>query len=64
MTILHETEVSGDLVVSLARSLVVDTSDQWVDFVDRQLSQRDLSTLTNLRQLWFELYDRFQDEFE
>jgi GTPase SAR1 family protein len=64
MTVLHETNVSSNLVQSLTQSLVSNASHELVDFVNIELRKRDLSTLTNLRDLWFELYDTVQNVVE
>jgi energy-coupling factor transporter ATP-binding protein EcfA2 len=60
MTILHRTHVDGKLVSSLARSLLSDASTKVAEIVDHELQRQDWSRLTNVRDLWFELYDIVQ----
>ncbi len=60
MTVLHETEVTSALVSSLTESLLAEASPKVAKIVRTELSRRDWSTLTNVRDLWFELYDVVQ----
>lgn len=60
MTILHETEVTSVLVSSLTESLLTEASPQVAKIVQAELGRQDWSTLTNVRDLWFELYDVVQ----
>ena len=49
------------LIRSLAECLLDHASPTVVEVVSRELEGRDLSGLTNVRDLWFELYDIVQD---
>ncbi len=60
MTIMHETEVNRTLVDSLAASLLAEAPRELAQVVNGELGNRDWSTLTNVRDLWFELYDVVQ----
>ena len=60
MTVLHETEVTGALVSSLTESLLAEASPKVAKIVRTELGRQDWSTLTNVRDLWFELYDVVQ----
>jgi hypothetical protein len=60
MTILHETKVTRGLVSSLTESLLAEASPRVAKIVRAELSRQDWSTLTNVRDLWFELYDVVQ----
>ena len=62
MTILHETKVSRNLVVSLADSLLEGVSADLAEIVHRELRKQDWSRLTNVRDLWFELYEVVQPQ--
>jgi hypothetical protein len=50
------------LIQSLADRLLEDASPSVVEIVSRELKCRDLQACTNVRDLWFELYDIVQDE--
>ena len=60
MTILHRTRIDGDLVESLTQSLLQDTTPEIAEIVQHQLCRQDWTTLTNVRDLWFDLYDAVQ----
>lgn len=60
MTILHETKVTSGLVLSLTESLLTEASPGVAKIVRSELAKQDWSTLTNVRDLWFELYDVVQ----
>ena len=60
LKVLHETQVCETLIRSLAESLLADSPTMVQDLVDQQLSVKDLTKLTNVRELWFELYDLVQ----
>ncbi|MAI69660.1 MAG: hypothetical protein CMM01_01935 [Rhodopirellula sp.] len=62
LSVLHHTEVDVMLIHSLADRLLEDASPLVVEVVSRELECRDLNACTNLRDLWFELYDIVQDE--
>lgn len=61
ISVLHQTEVDVMLIRSLAECLLDQASPAVVEVVSRELEGRDLSGLTNVRDLWFELYDIVQD---
>ena len=61
MGILYQTAVDAMLVNSLVNGLLKDASPQVVEIVAAELEKRDLARLTNVRDLWFELYDIVQD---
>ena len=58
--ILWETAVNGVLVESLTQSLLAAASPEVVKIVRRELLAQDWSTLTNVRDLWFDMYDVVQ----
>lgn len=60
MTVLHETEVTTGLVSRLTESLLTEASPHVAKIVRAELGRQDWSTLTNVRDLWFELYDVVQ----
>ena len=60
MTVLHKTEVTSALVFSLTESLLAEASPKVAKIVRTELGRQDWSTLTNVRDLWFELYDVVQ----
>lgn len=62
LSILHQTVVNVMLIQSLADRLLEDASPSVVEIVSRELKCRDLQACTNVRDLWFELYDIVQDE--
>lgn len=57
---IYRTTLTPQLVSRLTRSLL-GHADDVSDVVLKDLDQRDLSGLTNLRELWFELYDVVED---
>jgi len=62
LSVLHQTAVDVMLVRLLADRLLEDASPSLVEIVSRELQCRDLNGCTNVRDLWFELYDIVQDE--
>ena len=62
LSVLHQTVVDVMLIQSLAARLLEDASPSVVDLVSRELQCRNLNARTNVRDLWFELYDIVQDE--
>jgi energy-coupling factor transporter ATP-binding protein EcfA2 len=62
LSILHQTTVDVMLIQMLADRLLEDASPSVVEIVSRELQGRDLDECTNVRDLWFELYDIVQDE--
>lgn len=62
LSILHRTAVDVMLIQSLADRLLENATPAVVEIVSRELQCRDLNACTNVRDLWFELYDIVQDE--
>lgn len=62
LSVLYQTVVDVMLIKSLANRLLEDASPSVVELVSRELQGRDLDACTNVRDLWFELYDIVQDE--
>ena len=62
-TIIYETTTSTELVRSLAKDLLKDSPYKVQKLIDTQLKARRLNAKTNVRNLWFEMYDVVQ-EFE
>ena len=60
---LYRTSIDPDLVRKLADQLLLGATPQQRRVVDDVLAQQDWSKLTNLRDFWFELYDRVQDSY-
>ncbi len=54
---VHETRVTGQLIESLTRSLLVATEKDLSHRLLAELRGRDLTALTDVRSLWFDLYD-------
>lgn len=61
LAVLHQTEVDGMLIRSLADHLLAGAPCSVGQIVLAELERRDLCMLTNVRELWFELYDIVQD---
>jgi len=61
LSVLHQTSVDVMLIRSLVDGLLEDAAPAVVEIVSQELESRDLSGLTNVRDLWFELYDIVQD---
>ena len=61
LSVLHQTAVDVMLIRSLVHGLLKNASPEVVEIVSQELECRDLSGLTNVRDLWFELYDIVQD---
>lgn len=59
-TILHETTVDDKLIRELTECLIESVPGEVSELVRKQLGQRDLSKLSNVREWWFELYDVVQ----
>ena len=62
LSVLHQTVVDVMLIQSLVDRLLENASASVVEVVSRELHSRDLKACTNVRDLWFELYDIVQDE--
>ena len=58
--LLHQTGIEVDLIRTLTRQLLRDSPDEVVQAVQLELAGRDLDRVTNLRELWFDLYDVVQ----
>ena len=54
---LFRTQVTSDLINDLTEALVADQPDVLRRAVQRELQTRPLTTLQNVRELWFDLYD-------
>jgi hypothetical protein len=54
---LFRTQVTADLIADLADLLVADAPAALRTAIQRELRTRPLTTLENVRELWFELYD-------
>jgi energy-coupling factor transporter ATP-binding protein EcfA2 len=61
IAVLHETAVDVMLIRSLADRLLAGAPGAVSQIVLTELERRDLSRLTNVRKLWFELYDIVQN---
>ena len=61
IAVLHETAVDVMLIRSLADRLLAGAPCSVGQIVSAELEQRDLSRRTNVRDLWFELYDIVQN---
>lgn len=60
-TLLYETKTTPKLIRSLAGDLLNDSSFEIRKMVDTNLKNRQLTPVTNVRDLWFEMYDRVED---
>ncbi|MCO8120924.1 ATP-binding protein [Stieleria sp. TO1_6] len=60
-TTVHETCPSEKLIRSLAGDLLHDSPYEIRKLVDNQLKNRPVTPKTNVRDLWFELYDMVED---
>jgi energy-coupling factor transporter ATP-binding protein EcfA2 len=60
-TLLHETKSSPKLIRSLAGDLLSDSPHEIRQLVDGDLKNRNLTSSTNVRDLWFEMYDKVED---
>ncbi len=58
--VLFRTGNTPAMVRWLTESLIAEAPEPTVALVSKELSRRDLSKLTNVRELWFELYDVVQ----
>lgn len=57
MRILHQTRVTRKLVRALTESLLADAAPELARVVLEELGRRECGGLTNVRDLWFDLYD-------
>lgn len=60
-TLLHETKSTPKLIQSLAGDLLNDSPHEIRKMVDVDLKNRNLTSTTNVRDLWFEMYDKVED---
>jgi len=60
-TLLHETRESPELILALAGDLLNDSPHEIRKLVGGHLKNRNLSPSTNVRELWFEMYDVVED---
>lgn len=60
LTTLYRTQIDVRLVRSLTEQLVAGAPPELAKMVRGELDRQNWSTLTNVRQLWFELYDLVQ----
>ncbi len=58
---IHRTAVSKELIEHLAEELISDCPTELASKITAKLETYDLRRVTNLRELWFELYDVVQD---
>ncbi|MCD0462810.1 hypothetical protein U8335_02445 [Roseiconus lacunae] len=58
---IHETKPTSKLIQSLAGDLLADTPYEIRKLVDRYLKQCRVTPKTNVRDLWFEMYDLVED---
>jgi hypothetical protein len=54
---LYRTELRPTLIHHLANELIRDSDEGRIALVQNELLRRDLTQVTNARDLWFELYD-------
>ena len=54
---LYRAQLTPDLIRHLSTQLTRGSAGQYVALVQDELQRRDLSQVTNARELWFELYD-------
>ncbi len=57
MRILHQTRLTRQLVHALTESLLLDVPPWLANVVLEELGRRECGRLTNVRDLWFDLYD-------
>lgn len=60
-TELYRVALCPSLIRHLADELTRDVDHQCAELVQQELDRRDLTQVTNARDLWFELYDRVAD---
>jgi len=60
-TAIHETQPTPKLIRSLANDLLDDSPFELKKQIDDDLKKRALTPATNVRELWFELYDFVED---
>lgn len=62
MHVLYRTELSAHLIAGLTAELVEQSRPEISSLVQAELQHRELDRVTNLRDLWFEMYDVVQTE--
>jgi hypothetical protein len=60
MPVLYQTSLNAKLISDLTRRLLSNAPAEVHSIVDTEIAGRDLNAVTNLRELWFELYDVVQ----
>ncbi len=60
MDVLYRTGLDAKLIHGLTRQLLAEAPPEIEALVLEQLARRDLGRVSNLRELWFELYDVVQ----
>lgn len=60
-TLIHETRISPEMVRSLAMDLLQESPHNIQKLVESQIKSRTVNSQTNVRDLWFELYDVVED---
>ncbi|KAA5541383.1 hypothetical protein FYK55_17585 [Roseiconus nitratireducens] len=60
-TVIHETAASSQLVRALAKELTKDSPYRIQKMVDDQIKSRRVNLRTNVRDLWFEMYDLVEE---
>jgi energy-coupling factor transporter ATP-binding protein EcfA2 len=63
LTTIHQSQVNDSLIRELTEALLANEPSEVSDLVRQQLCERDLTKLSNVRELWFELYDLVQPQF-
>lgn len=63
LTTIHHSQVNDSLIRELTETLLASEPPEVSELVRQQLCERDLTKLSNLRDLWFELYDLVQPQF-
>ena len=58
---LYQTRAHKRLVRTLANELLLDTPHEIRELVSANIMKRRIDETTNIRELWFELYDLFED---
>lgn len=60
MPVLYRTVITPELVIALTEKLLAETTPGVARVVRAELGRREWSRLTNVRDLWFDLYDVVQ----
>jgi len=59
--LIHETSTSSKMIQTLATDLMEDSPFELRRRITNELKQRAVTPSTNVRDLWFEMYDRVQE---